>query len=197
MLIHDRNSEIGTGLMRYIGVLGSFVALLWFLEIVDWLLPGHVLDTFGIHPRSATGFRNILFAPFLHYGFEHLIGNTIPFVILGGLVAVRRLGEFVWVTFIAGFISGLGIWLLGFPNTVHLGISGVIFGYLGYLLLRGYFERSVSAIAIALVAGFLYGGMLFGLIMPFQPGISWLGHFFGFTGGGLAAYWMARSEPSS
>ncbi|MEM7125388.1 MAG: rhomboid family intramembrane serine protease [Chloroflexota bacterium] len=194
MLTQEQRSNLSTGLARYAITLVSAIAIFWFLEIADWLLPGRGLDGYGIQPRTADGFRNILFAPFLHYGFDHLIGNTIPFVVLGGLVIIRRESDFLWVSAISALVSGLGIWALGFPNTVHLGVSGVIFGYMGYLLLRGYFERSILSIVIALFAGFLYGGMLFGLIMPFRPGISWLGHFFGFVGGGLAAYWMVKDE---
>lgn len=189
MSLSQRKSIPG-GISRYIIVLGSAILLLWFLEIVDWAILSERLDRYGIYPRTSRGFQNILFAPFLHYGFGHLISNTVPFIVLGALVMVRRISDFFWVTAIAGIVSGLGIWTLGWPNTVHLGASGVVFGYLGYLLLRGYFERSMVSIAIALVAGFLYGGLLFGLIMPFQPGISWLGHLFGFIGGGLAANWI-------
>lgn len=187
-------TNYGVGFVANIIYMGCSVIAFWLLEIVDWLVLGGYLDSFGIQPRTSDGFRNILFAPFLHYGFDHLLGNTVPFIILGGLVMLRGFQDFFYVAIIAGVVSGLGIWAFGLSNSVHLGASGVVFGFMGYLLLRGYFERSLVAVAIALFAGFLYGSMLFGLIMPFQPGISWLGHLFGFIGGGVAAYWMTTQE---
>jgi membrane associated rhomboid family serine protease len=160
--------------------------LLWLLEIVDSLV-GHRLDVFGIQPRTLAGLRNILFAPFLHSGFFHLLANTIPFLILGWFVMLRRVKDFFYVSVIAALVSGLGVWIFGAAHTVHLGISGVIFGYMGFLLLRGYFEQSLLALLLAILAFFLYGGMLWG-VFPVQPDVSWLGHLFGFMGGGLAAY---------
>ncbi len=97
------------------------------------------------------------------------------------------------VTLITATISGLGIWLFGAANSVHIGISGVIFGYLGYLLFRGYFERSIVAIILAVLATIFYGGMIFG-ILPLRDGVSWLGHLFGLIGGVLAAYMVTRSK---
>ena len=97
---------------------------------------------------------------------------------------------------LAALVSGLAIWLLGGPRTVHLGLSGVIFGYLGYLLCRGYFERSAFSLILAILALLLYGGMLWGLLI-WQPGVSWLGHTFGFLGGGLAAYQLVNRPLSA
>lgn len=166
-------------------ILGGLVALMWALEFVDLFLGG-ALNQFGIVPRNIVGLRGILFAPLLHGGFPHLISNMVPFVVLGWLVMLRRTSDFFVVTAIAMLIGGLGTWLIGSPYSVHIGASGVIFGYLGFLLLRGYFERSVTAILFSLVVGFLYGGILWG-VLPGQYGISWEGHLFGFLGGVLAA----------
>ena len=179
--------QLKAKLGRHFVLLLQIVAVLWVIEIADLLLWNVDLDQFGIHPRTLAGLRNVLFAPFLHYGLWHLVSNTVPFVILGWFVLLRSQREFIFVSLVAGLISGLGVWLLGASNSVHLGISGILFGYLGFLLLRGYFERSVLAIGLALFALFLYGSMLWGLL-PLQPGVSWLGHIFGFAGGGLAAY---------
>ena len=109
-----------------------------------------------------------------------------------GLVhLLRSTREFFFVTAVAVLVSGLGIWIFGAGNSIHLGISGVVFGYLGYLLARGYFERSPTAIALALIALFFYGSMIWG-VLPLRDGVSWLGHLFGLIGGGLAAYWVTR-----
>jgi membrane associated rhomboid family serine protease len=170
-------------------ILGGLVALMWGIEIVDRILLGS-LDIYGIIPRTLIGLRGILFAPLLHGNFAHLIGNTIPFVILGWLVMLRRTRDFFVVTPIVMLVGGLGTWLIGSPG-VHIGASGVIFGYLGFLLSRGYFERSLTAIAFSIVVAVLYGGLIWGVI-PGNPGISWEGHLFGFIGGIIAARLVAK-----
>ena len=120
-------------------VLGSFVAFIWLLEVIDQLIFHGRLDNFGVWPRTAVGLWGILLAPILHAGFGHLMANTVPFLVLGWLVMIRRLADFIIVSVVTIIISGLGIWLIAPANTVHLGASGLIFGYLGYLLWRGYF----------------------------------------------------------
>ena len=173
-----------------IGILVGFVGLMWALEILDLFLGG-ALNQFGIRPHSIVGLRGILFAPFLHGSLLHLIANTVPFVILGWLVMLRRTSDFWPVTIIVMLVAGLGTWLFAPPWTVHIGASGVVFGYLGFLLSRGYFERSLGAIAMSLLVGMLYGGMIWG-VLPGQLGISWQGHLFGFLGGILAAQMLAQ-----
>lgn len=172
--------------IQHLRILGTIVAILWVIEIID-LIAGHRLEVLGIEPRTLVGLRNILFAPFLHRGFWHLFANTFPFVILGWFVMLRGVPEFFYVSVVAGLVSGLGAWLFGATHTIHLGMSGVIFGYMGYLLMRGYFEQGAISLALAVLAFFLYGGMLWN-ILPMQPDISWQGHLFGLIGGGVAAY---------
>jgi len=164
---------------------------MWAAELFDLLIWKADLDTYGIWPRTTIGLRNILLAPFLHVGLRHLIANTVPFVVLGWLVMVRSTREFVLVSVLSMLVSGVGIWILGSTNSVHLGASGVIFGYLGYLLARGYFERSLQSILIAIIILFFYGGMLWG-VLPLQSGVSWLGHTFGLIGGAWSAYIIAQ-----
>jgi membrane associated rhomboid family serine protease len=179
-------------------ILGGLVLLAWGLELFDLIvLKGGLnfrdgLDQYGIIPRNLIGLRGILFAPFLHGGLGHLIGNTIPFVFLGWLIMLREISDFFIVSLVAAMVSGSGTWLFGSPG-VHIGASGVIFGYLGYLLLRGYFERSAIAIAMSLFVGTLYGSLIWG-VLPFQQGISWEGHLFGFIGGILAAKLLASDK---
>lgn len=173
-----------------IAILGGFVGLMWALELLDLFLGGW-LNRFGIRPHSIVGLRGILFAPFLHGNFFHLIANTVPFVILGWLVMLRRTSDFFTVTAIVMLISGLGTWLFAPYYTNHIGASGVVFGYLGFLLFRGYFERSVGSILTSVVVGVLYGGMIWG-VLPGQIGISWQGHLFGFIGGIVAARLLAK-----
>ena len=190
-MIQNRIQNSKTDLTKIVTMLGTIVLFFWVLEGVDWLFLGGRLDYFGIHPRTLTGLRNILFSPFLHNGFGHLFSNSLPFFILGAFVYIRGANDFFYVSLVTTLVSGLGIWFFGAATTVHLGASGVVFGYLGYLLTRSYFERSIQSIVLAIVAFIIYGGMLWG-VLPIQSGVSWLGHLFGLIGGGLAAYWLVQ-----
>jgi membrane associated rhomboid family serine protease len=188
--------EVKRELVRQVAILASIVALLWLLEGVDQLILGGGLDALGIRPRTAAGLRGVLFAPFLHGDFAHLAANTLPFVVLGLLVMLRGKGGFFVVAVVAAAVSGLGVWLFGGSRSIHLGLSGVIFGFLGYLLGRGLHERRVGAIVLALIALVLYGGALWGLL-PLRAGVSWQGHLFGFLGGWLVALAAARRRDPS
>ena len=195
---NDKLREIRRDLRIHGTVLGSIVLFFWALELVDALLFHGWMDNWGIWPRTSQGLKGILFAPFLHVGFGHLIANTVPFLVLGWLVMLRRLSDFVTVSLVSLFVSGLGVWLIGPTHSVHLGASGVIFGYFGFLLLRGYFERSFKSLVWSFLVLFFYGGMALG-VLPQGQGISWQAHLFGFIGGGLSAYMIAnqrKKEPA-
>lgn len=172
-------------LKKHILLLGTLVAVFWLIEIIDFFEGGR-LDLYGIRPRSISGLWGIAFAPFLHGGFTHLISNTVPFVVLGMLVLLHGSGTFILVFIITAFLGGLGCWTIGAEHSIHIGASGVIFGFLGFLLLSAWYERSIKAIFTSVVAGGIYGGILFG-VLPGQPGVSWEGHLFGFLGGITAA----------
>jgi len=195
----DEGGSIAQEIKAQVLILGGFVGLMWILEIIDAPLGGAGrwcggLNQFGIFPRQISGLRGILFAPFLHGGFAHLIANTVPFVTLGWLVMLRRTADFWVVTVIAMLIGGLGTWLFGTPGC-HIGASGVIFGYLGYLISRGYFERRLGSALFSIVVLVVYGGLLWG-VLPLQVGISWEGHLFGFIGGVIAAKLLATPRRS-
>lgn len=176
-------------------ILGGLVGTMWVLELVNFFVFRQALNIYGIIPRHLVGLRGILFAPFLHASLGHLIANSIPFLILGWLVMLQETSDFFVVTAITMLVSGLGVWLFG-ASGVHVGASGVIFGYLGFLLLRGYFERNFASILLSLIVGVLYGGMIWG-VLPTQLGISWEGHLFGFIGGVIAARFLARPKKLS
>lgn len=192
----DDAKAIARELKSHATILGGAIAIMWILEIIDLFFLRGRLNAYGIRPHSIIGLRGILFAPFLHGGLGHLIANTIPFLTLGWLIMLRETSDFFIVTAITMIVSGLGVWLFGNPYSLHIGASGVIFGYLGFLLLRGYFERSFIAIALSLIVGFFYGGVIWG-ILPTQPGISWEGHLFGFIGGIIAARLLSRRRKIS
>lgn len=178
-------------LKSHIQILLGSLALIWGISCLNWIVFGGVLNQFGIVPRTLMGLRGILFAPFLHGSLGHLVANTVPFVMLGWFVLLRGVDEFFEVTLSTMVLGGLGTWLIAAPRTVHIGASGVIFGYLGFLLARGYFERSFTAILLSLVAVFFYGGMIWG-VLPGQAFVSWQGHLFGFLGGAIAAKWISH-----
>jgi membrane associated rhomboid family serine protease len=166
-------------------VLGGMLAVMWGAFFLT-ALTGGALMSLGVIPRTAIGLRGILFAPFLHASFNHLLANTIPFALLGWLVMLRDARHFVTVTMYAMVASGLAAWLLGAPGSVHIGASGLIFGYLGFLMLAGWFARSPASIILSIVVTIMWGGIVLGVV-PGQSGISWQAHFGGFVGGILAA----------
>ncbi|MBR9761849.1 rhomboid family intramembrane serine protease [bacterium] len=172
-------------------ILVGSLSVFWVVEIIDVVLPFWGLDQYGIRPRTERGLWGILASPFLHGGFDHLIGNSVPFLILGWLTMFRERWHFALVTVMAMLLGGLGVWTFGATGSVHIGASGVIFGYLGFLLLSGFFERRFGAILVSLGVGVAYGGLVWG-VLPSRPGISWEGHLFGFLAGILAAYVAAR-----
>lgn len=166
-------------------ILAATLALSW-LAFAGTVLSGGALLIFGVLPRTIIGLRGILFAPFLHGSFNHILANSIPFVILGWLVMLRDARHFLPVTLCAMLGSGLLAWLLGAPGSVHIGASGVIFGYLGFLMLSGWFARSPGSIALSVIVTLVWGGIVVGVV-PGEAGISWQAHLGGFIGGVAAA----------
>jgi membrane associated rhomboid family serine protease len=169
------------------------LAVMWVSEVVD-IASGNKLDELGIEPRETDGLIGVGTAPFLHAGFGHLLSNTLPFVILGLAIAfegIKRLGA---VTLIVMLVSGLGTWLFAPADSIHIGASGVVFGYAAYLIVRGVFNRSLGQLALAAVVVLFLGGALLGGLVP-RAGVSWQGHLFGAVGGVLAA-WVLANRPN-
>jgi len=165
-------------------LVAGMALVMWMVEIAD-VLAGD-LDGLGIEPREIEGLTGIPLAPFLHGGFGHLIGNTVPFLVLGAVIALSGLVRVAAVSAIVTAVGGLGTWLVGPADTVHIGASGLVFGYAAYLLVRGLYSRRalhlVAGVAVLLVYGTT---LLFGFVPT--PGVSWQGHLFGALGGVLAA----------
>ena len=175
-------------------VLGGTLAVFWAVFVVSSLFGGSLLSL-GVIPRTTTGLRGILFAPFLHGSLSHIVANSIPFVALGWMVMLRDERHFLPVTLAGMLGSGLIAWLLGAPGTVHIGASGVIFGYLGYLMLTGLYTRSFGSILLSVIVALVWGSLVFGML-PGAPGISWQAHVGGFLGGAFAARQISRRSPS-
>jgi membrane associated rhomboid family serine protease len=175
-----------------LAIVGLLFLLMWGLEIVDTVM-NHKLDQYGIEPREADGLIGIVAAPFLHAGFGHLIGNTVPFVIMGVLIALGGAARIVAVTVIVALVSGLGVWLIAPEHTNHIGASGVVFGYATYLITRGFYNKSALEIGIGIIIAAIFGTALLGGLAP-QEGISWQGHLFGAIGGVVAARLLVKDR---
>lgn len=174
--------------------LGGSVTAVW-AGFAAQVVTNNAVLAWGIHPRTKQGLWGILFAPFLHGSTEHLMANTVPLLTLGWLVMLRDSKHFVPVTLLSMLGAGLCAWTLGAPGSVHIGASGVVFGYLGFLMLAGWYARSLGAIALSVLVTALWGSVVLG-VLPGQPGISWQAHLGGFVGGVLAARWLAPGHPA-
>jgi membrane associated rhomboid family serine protease len=177
----------------------AMVAIMWVLEIYDQLT-GEDLDRYGIEPHDVDGLGGIFLAPFLHAGFGHLIGNTVPFVLLGFTIALGGVLRVAATTLLVVVVAGLGTWLIAPTGTDHIGASGVVFGYATYLVARGVYTRRLLHLGIGLAVLAVYGSTLLFALIP-RDGISWQGHLCGGIGGIVAARLLdrraARSYPQT
>jgi membrane associated rhomboid family serine protease len=168
-------------------VLALFVGSMWAVFFVSAAVPALQLCRHGVVPRTISGLQGVVFAPWLHASLGHIMANTGGLVILGWLAMWPRISNFVAATIGAMLGGGLCAWVLGSPHSVHLGASGLVFGYAGYLVARGFYTRNLLAILVAAFVAFSYGlTMLLGFL-PLYPGISWQTHLGGALGGILAA----------
>jgi membrane associated rhomboid family serine protease len=167
-------------------VMCGVIPLLFAIELLD-RGTNHRLDFIaGIIPHRLDGLDGILLAPLLHANFNHLYGNSAPLLLTGTFVLATGVRRFLGVTALVALASGLGVWFTGDPNTVVIGASGVIFGYVGFLLARGIVERSWWGIGVGLLIGLLYGVQLTE-VLPTDARFSWQAHLFGLLGGLVAA----------
>src|ERR1700743_2211582 len=178
----------------------TFVALLYLIELIDQLMHNQ-LDRNGIRPMETHGLWGILWAPFLHANWAHLIANTVPALVLGFLVTLAGMSRFVWATAIVWILGGFGTWLIGNVGsscgpTDHIGASGLIFGWLAFLLGFGLFLRRFWDSLIGVVWRLAYGGVLLGAmpVLGRCGGVSWQGHLCGAIAGVVAAYWLSAPE---
>jgi membrane associated rhomboid family serine protease len=174
------------------------LAAMWLVTGVNLLLLHGAWLAYGIRAHDPSGlWPDLLVAPLLHVGLAHLVANTAPFLVLGGLIALQSPSRFAMVTLVGALFGGLVVWVLAPAGSVTIGASGLVFAYLGWLIARAVRERSILAIVVGLLALVLYGGILWGL-SPFQVDVSWQGHLGGLCAGvGTALIWPAREGGAS
>lgn len=157
--------------------------LLWVVHVIGLLVP---LDGYGIIPRELSGLKGILFAPFIHGDFPHLMANTVSLIILGFILASIEDNGIAPVLLAVMLLGGIGTWVIGRSGTVHIGASGVIYGILGYLIAIGFFRKDLISVIVSVSVFFMYGGMIFG-VLPSVPHMSWESHLCGFVSGIITA----------
>jgi membrane associated rhomboid family serine protease len=192
-LVTERRVDAARQSAEGLALLAAIVALMWVIEVIN-SLDGNALTTdAGIIPRDTGHVWAVFTAPFLHANFQHLIDNTVPFVFMGVIIALRGAGRLALVTLIVIVVGGLGTWLIAPAQTNTIGASGVVFGYATYLFTRGLFDRSALEIITGVVVGVVWGGALLSSIVP-HTGISWQAHACGAIGGVVAAWLLAGRQ---
>lgn len=166
--------------------LTAFVALLWVIQVVNWVIGYGLNPAFGLIPRHVSGLDGVIAMPLLHGDFAHLIANTPPLLVMGGLLVSTATRALLAVNAVVIGLGGSLVWLFGSP-AIHIGASGLVFGWFGFLVARGLVDRSLVTLGAALLVGFLYGSILWS-VLPGQPGVSWEAHLFGAIAGTAAAF---------
>lgn len=179
--------EIAARIEARVALLIVFVGSIWATFIVSVALPWLGLERYGVVPRTLSGLRGILFAPWLHANVAHIAANTGGLVVLGWLTMWPSVRGF-WTALVGSMLgAGFCAWVLGSPGSVHIGASGVIFGFAGFLIARGWYTRNFLSVIVAMFVMVTYGiSMLFG-VLPINPLVSWQSHMGGLVGGILAA----------
>lgn len=167
------------------GALLATVGVIWIVSLYGLLVDEGLQFALAVRPRSVKGLAGVLGMPFVHGSMTHLLANTVPMLIFGGILVSRGIGYFFKVSLAIMVLGGAALWLFG-RDSAHIGASGVVFGYFGFLVVRGFYERRLSSLAAALFVIVLYGGMIFG-VLPRDGHISWEAHLVGLLAGGLWA----------
>ena len=164
----------------------AFVALLWAVQVVNWIFGYGLNPAFGLIPRHVSGLDGVIAMPLLHGSFAHLMANTPPLLVMGGLLVATTTRALLAVNAVVIGLGGGLVWLFG-SSAIHIGASGLVFGWYGFLVARGLVDRSPITLGAALVVGVLYGSLLWG-VLPGQPSVSWEAHLFGAIAGAGAAF---------
>lgn len=172
-------------------LMAAWIALLWLLEAVD-AVTGHSLDRFGITPREPSELVDVVPSAFVHFGFAHLLANTLPLLVLGFLAALSGIRRFLLACALVVVADGLGVWLISPDHTNTAGASGLVFGLFGFLLVSGFVERRPLGIVAGVLIAAIWGGSILAGLAPTQTGVSWQGHLLGLLAGVAAAFVLRR-----
>ncbi len=186
----------GARARRALLVVGSFVVLLYLIEILNTALLHSLNRTFGLRPRSPDGILDILTFPLLHANLAHLMSNTLPLIIFGFLVFLSGRRVFITALVASWLVSGLVVWLIG-GASVTVGVSGIVFGLFSFLLVRGFVNRNWWQIVLSVVLFMAYGSILFGVLPTVASFVSWQAHLGGAIGGVAAALLLSTRKPGS
>ena len=173
----------------------GFIGVILVVEVVNNLV-NHSLNAYGIVPRTSTGLAGVPLSPFLHGGYLHVQSNAVGLLALGTLAVIRSGSRFPWVCLIIILLGGLGVWAVG-RSATHVGASGLVFGFFGYLLVKGFLDRSILSILMAVVVAGVFGWVILSGITPTNAYVSWEGHLCGLAAGVLAAIITRQHQPSS
>lgn len=186
----ERAGSKGEGFLSRFTPILALVTICWAVFVVNNLVLHTQLNRYGIIPRQINSLPGILFAPFLHSSYKHLAANSLPLLILGAMVCARSKGEFIAVT-ICGIIFGGGLTWLFARHAAHVGASGLVFCYFGYLGSLALFKRNFATLCLSVICVVAYGGIIRG-ILPTSAAVSWEGHLAGLLTGITAAWFMTR-----
>ena len=178
----DRDGGLGAAISTAIG----YLVLIWTVFLVNEFIFGGALNNFGVRPRETSTLWGILTAPLLHADYGHIMANSLPGALFAGLIALSSKRLFWQVTLLITVVGGGLTWLVGGVNTVHIGASGLIYGWLAFLVVRGFVNRRVMQIILGVILASMYSGLIWG-VLPTQMAVSWQMHLFG----GLAGIWAA------
>ena len=171
-----------------------YLVVLWLVDFVNAGTSRRLFEEGGIRARDVGSLPDIITAPFLHANIDHLTGNATALFSLGIIAALPGIRRFLMVTGVIIVVSGLGVWLFSPSRFVTAGASGVIFGYLGYLMVRGLIDRRPVDLVVTAGVAIAYGYWVWDAVNP-APNVSWQGHLSGFLGGILAAWIFRRRRP--
>ncbi|WP_113912087.1 rhomboid family intramembrane serine protease [Roseovarius dicentrarchi] len=173
-------------ILRRATALAAFVGLLWAVQVVNWITGYGLNASFGLIPRHVSGLDGVVAMPLLHGSFAHLMANTPPLLAMGALLIATVTRALLAVNAVVIGLGGGLVWLFG-SSAIHIGASGLVFGWFGFLVARGLVDRSPVTMGAALLVGFVYGSILWS-VLPGQPGVSWEAHLFGAFAGAAAAF---------
>lgn len=173
-------------------VMVGLLAVLWVIQLVNAPTGYDLSNEFGIEARDPASLPEIFSAPFMHSSWAHIEGNSGPLFVFGFLAAYRGVKKWLGVSVLIIVASGLGVWFISPSHSVTVGASGLVFGYFGYIIVRGLFDRHLIDIVLGLVMALCFAYQ-FASLLPGEEGVSWQGHMFGFVGG-IVGGWLFRDK---